>query len=130
MLNLWQRRRVFLHASATRDNIIAVSGVPKKDLREKKVSGELERIMEKKAMFLANPGDKTIQVIDGNDAYTAGVVAPILFEGDSIGSVIFLTDAQAKLAKSKPSWLRPPQAFLARRWNNPDYQNAFVYQRP
>lgn len=97
-----------------KDNIIAVSGVPKKDLREKKVSGELERIMEKKAMFLANPGDKTIQVIDGNDAYTAGVVAPILFEGDSIGSVIFLTDAQSKIGEVETKLAETAAGFLGK----------------
>ena len=65
-------------------------------------------------MFLANPGDKTIQVIDGNDAYTAGVVAPILFEGDSIGSVIFLTDAQSKIGEVETKLAETAAGFLGK----------------
>ncbi len=95
-----------------KDNIIAVSGIPKKELREKKVSGELERVMNGKTVFLANPGDKTIRILDDSDQYDAGVVAPIVFEGDSIGSVVFLAgpnhpvgELESKLAETAAGFL-------------------------
>lgn len=79
-----------------KDNIIAVSGVPKKELHEKKISGEIEKVMEDKTIMLANTSERSMQVVDGNDKYTAGVVAPIIFEGDSIGTVIFMTDGNSR----------------------------------
>lgn len=96
-----------------KDNVIAVSGIPKKELQEKKISGEIERVMENKTMMLANTGEHTLQVVDGNDKYTAGVVAPIIFEGDSIGTVIFMTDdssrsmgeVESKLAETAAGFL-------------------------
>ena len=94
-----------------KDNIIAVSGIPKKELREKKVSGELEKVMQSKTVFLANPGDKSLRVLDENDHYGADVVAPIIFEGDSIGSVVFLAgsekagELESKLAQTAAGFL-------------------------
>ena len=84
-----------LHKTANRptiitdkDSIIASAGIPKKDLTDKKVSLELENIMRDKQPFL-NPESK-IPVSSENDKYNASVICPILSEGDSIGTVVFL----------------------------------------
>ncbi len=97
-----------------RDTIIAVSGVPKKELREKKLSGELERIMEAKSVFRSNPGEKNVRIIDESDHYEAGVIAPILFEGDSIGSVLFLADTPGKLGTLESKLAETAAGFLGR----------------
>ncbi len=97
-----------------RDNIIAVSGIPKKELREKKVSGELERVMKSKTVFLANPGDKTIRILEDNDQYDAGVVAPIVFEGDSIGSVVFLAGSGSPVGEVESKLAETAAGFLGR----------------
>lgn len=97
-----------------KDNVIAVSGIPKKELREKKVSDDLERVMEKKTIFLANPGDKTIQIIDETDRYGAAVVAPIVFEGDSIGSVVFLADSADKVGELESKLAETAAGFLGK----------------
>lgn len=94
-----------------KDNVIAVSGIPKKELREKKVSSELERIMNSKALFTAEAGAKTVQISDENDKYEAGVVAPIVYDGDSIGAVIFVAEpssvgeVETKLAETAAGFL-------------------------
>lgn len=96
-----------------KDNIIAVSGAPKKELHDKKISGDLERVMEGKSLIVANSTDKSLHIVDGSDKYTAGIVAPILFEGDSIGTVVFLTDdsnrsfgeVESKLAETAAGFL-------------------------
>ena len=41
-----------------KDNIIAVSGVPKKEVVEKRVSEELEQLMEKKTVFVMDSSSK------------------------------------------------------------------------
>lgn len=97
-----------------KDNVIAVSGIPKKELREKKVSGELEKVMAAKTVFVANPGDKTIRILDSSDQYGAGVVAPILFDGDSIGSVIFLADTAGKVGELESKLAETAAGFLGK----------------
>ena len=97
-----------------RDNIIAVSGVPKKELHDKRVSGEIEKIMDEKTTFMRKQSDsKKINIIDGADRYFAGVIAPIISEGDSIGSVVVMTEdhsvqmgeVESKLALSAAGFL-------------------------
>lgn len=97
-----------------KDNIIAVSGLPKKELREKKVSEDLERVMKSKVLFLANPGDKTIRILDDNDQYGAGVVAPIVYDGDSIGSVVFLADNPENVGEVESKLAETAAGFLGR----------------
>ncbi len=70
-----------------KDTVIAVSGVPKKELMEKRISPELEQVMEEKQNF--HSSGKGVCVADGVEKYPAGVVAPIISEGDAIGSVVF-----------------------------------------
>ncbi len=82
-----------------KDVIIAVSGISKKELNEKKISSELEKIMDNKTIFVANAGNKKINIIEDNENYKAGVVAPIIFEGDSIGTVMLI----AKSEEENPS---------------------------
>ncbi len=101
-------------AITDKDNIIAVSGVSKKDLVEKKISIELEKVMDEKTTFSLKPGDsKRIPIIDGIDKYIASIVSPIISEGDSIGSVIFVSgengetmgEVEEKLAQAASGFL-------------------------
>ena len=94
-----------------RDNIIAVSGIPKKELMEKPISSELENVLNDKTVLSAS-GGKSISVTDANDKYSAGVVVPIISEGDTIGSVLFimnegepLSEVESKLAESAAGFL-------------------------
>ncbi|MBQ2890977.1 MAG: stage V sporulation protein T [Clostridia bacterium] len=96
-----------------KDTIIAVSGVSKKELSDKKVSPQLEKIMDDKTIFVANPNNKKVSIIEDNDNHKAGVVAPIIHEGDSIGSVVLLakseeenpTDTETKLVEVAAGFL-------------------------
>ena len=97
-----------------KDNIIAVSGVPKKELREKKISGDLEKIMNSKSVYTASSGSKNIQIADENDKYEAGVVAPIVFEGDSIGTVIFIAEPTSKVGEVESKLAETAAGFLGK----------------
>ena len=98
-----------------KDNIIAVYGASKKELNDKRVSGELEKLMEEKTSFIMkSSAGKKVPVADGNEKYSAGVVYPIIAEGDTIGSVVFLRDEstsgvpgeiEEKLAQSAAGFL-------------------------
>lgn len=97
-----------------KDNIIAVSGAPKKELREKKVSVDLERIMQGKSLFLANPGAKSVQVADDIDKYEAGVVAPIVYDGDSIGAVVFIAESSTQVGEVETKLAETAAGFLGK----------------
>ncbi len=97
-----------------KDNVIAVSGVPKRELSEKKISTDIEKVMEEKSTFVCKPNDnKKLNVIEGSEKYTAGVVVPIISEGDTIGSVVFFSnessprmgEVEEKLAQSAAGFL-------------------------
>ena len=78
-----------------KDSVIAVSGAPKKELVEKRISEDIERMMEKKIIFAIESGASLgIPVVDGSEKYFAGVVAPIVSEGDTIGSVMMVSDKE------------------------------------
>lgn len=92
-----------------RDSVIAVSGIPKKELIEKRISSELDNVMNEKIPVTHG---KRISVADGNDKYSAGVVVPIVSEGDTIGSVLFImnegeqpSEVESKLAESAAGFL-------------------------
>lgn len=94
-----------------KDNVIAVSGVPKKELNDKRVSRALEKLMAEKASFIMQNADDKIPVIDNSDKYKAGIVYPIISEGDTIGSVVlineeeFFSEVHDKLAQSAAGFL-------------------------
>ncbi len=72
-----------------RDNVIAVSGVPKKELLERRVSVELEELMTARKSI---PGTKAeaIKPVEGVECFAA-VCAPILSQGDINGAVMFIS---------------------------------------
>lgn len=100
---------------ADNDAFISVSGTPKKEYIEKKISDELEKIMEsRKAVILGADGSKTIPLHTDDDEskYSCQVVAPIIAEGDAIGSVIILSkdgemlsDLEKKLSETAAAFL-------------------------
>ncbi|MDD6207155.1 MAG: stage V sporulation protein T [Clostridiales bacterium] len=81
-----------------RDQIIAASGQNRKDLLEKPISQQLERVIEERSVILAKDKEKEYCAIaQENEEYQWEVIAPIICEGDAIGSVIMVTrDKQAK----------------------------------
>jgi len=99
-----------------KDNIISVSGCPKKEYVDKKVSIELEKAMEnRKAIVLGEGSEKVISLYDDEieNKYNAQVIAPIITEGDAIGAVLIIStdpgvkfgNLELKLAETAASFL-------------------------
>ena len=97
-----------------RDSIIAVSGIPKKELMEKRISRELENIMQEKATFQSADADNKLSIVEGLDKYNAGVVVPIVSEGDTIGSVIFVLNEGEKVSEIESKLAESAAGFLGR----------------
>lgn len=96
-----------------RDNVIAVSGIPKKELMEKKVSHELDNLMNEKLTVKYESG-KVVSIADGNDKYNAGVVVPIISEGDTIGSVVFVVKDGEKVSEVEDKLAETAADFLGK----------------
>ena len=78
-------------AVADRDCIIALSGAPRKDLLDKRLSPDLEQLMQDRKSYLS-AGDRRLPAVEGAEGYAIGVAAPILSQGDLMGSVMLLLD--------------------------------------
>ena len=95
-----------------KDSIIATAGAPKKELIEKPLSTDMEKIMQEKSAFICTNGKK-LKLTDNNEKYTIGVVSPIIAEGDAIGNVVIMndddntqmTDVEVKLAGAASMFL-------------------------
>lgn len=82
-----------------KDFIIAVSGPNKKEYMEKKISDDLESIMEqRKNVFLGANNLEVIELYkdDTLDKYKKQVISPIITGGDTVGNIVFYTDKENK----------------------------------
>ncbi|HHX96022.1 MAG TPA: stage V sporulation protein T [Clostridia bacterium] len=104
---------------ADRDQIIAVSGAPKKEFLNKRIGPAVEKAMEERStIMLDEPGQEPYCAIclheEGEECkYTAEVIAPIIAEGDPIGAVLLISkepdvkfsELELKLAETAASFL-------------------------
>lgn len=98
-----------------RDQVISVSGGPKKDYLQKPISRQMENIITERMTVNAVREDKSFipVVSEEPDGVTAQVISPIICEGDAIGAVVILSreprarfgDAEIKLAATAAGFL-------------------------
>lgn len=101
-----------------RDNVIAVSGGSKKEYLEKRVSPELEKMMEGRETYLATGTTKPIRITSEEynpDEYTTQVIAPIVTQGDPIGAIILISkDENVKMGELEVKLSETAAGFLAK----------------
>ena len=73
-----------------RDVVIASAGVSKKEYTEKKLSGELEDIIESRTLYVQNGDSEKLFAIDDGGSHHISCAMPIISEGDIVGSVASL----------------------------------------
>jgi len=83
-------------AVTDRDTVIAVAGGGKRELIGKRVTTELEQIMENRHIYQYSGEGEAIPVSDSTDKLLTHVEAPILSEGDVLGLVLFVGNAPAQ----------------------------------
>ena len=96
-----------------RDSIIAGGGVPRREVVDKRVSPQIEQIMEERRSVQA---EQALPLCDGSDKYRVLIAVPILSEGDVLGCVAFVSDGDApalsevelKLAQTVAGFLGRP----------------------
>ena len=72
-----------------RDNIIALAGAPRRELLDKQIAPELERLMESRQIYQHKVGEIGVPLCAEEGRFFLDTVAPILSEGDVLGSVVF-----------------------------------------
>ncbi len=84
-------------AVTDRDAIIAVAGGGKRELMGKRISPQLEQIMEDRKIYQHSGDDRRVFVTESGDKYAAAVAAPIISEGDVLGLVLFIEDGEPQV---------------------------------
>lgn len=97
-----------------RDNLIAVAGAPRKELLDRRVSPELESIMESRQIYQAQPGGKPVPVSAESDSQLLSTAAPILSEGDVMGCVVLLKAGTSSGGEVEYKLLQTVAGFLGR----------------
>ena len=75
-----------------RDSCIAAGGMPRREVVDKRISSQIEQIMEDRRGVRP---EQPVPICDGLDKYHALIVVPILSEGDVLGCVAFVSDGDA-----------------------------------
>jgi AbrB family transcriptional regulator (stage V sporulation protein T) len=104
------------------DQVVAVSGGSKKDYLDKKISIEVERIIQSKSIKVMSDGEAMQPITNEADEdkdYKSQVIVPIISQGDPIGSIIFFSrDQNRKLGEMELKTAEIAAHFLAKQMDN------------
>ena len=75
-----------------RDSIIAAGGVPRREVVDKRVSQQVEQMMQERRSVQA---DQSMPLCDGSEKFRVLIAVPIISEGDVLGCVAFVSDGDA-----------------------------------
>ncbi len=100
-------------AVTDRDTVISVAGGGKRELLGKRITPELEQVMESRRIYQYDGESQPIGVTDGAEKLMTNIAAPILSEGDLLGLVLFIGtnpgpaagEAEYKLAQTIAAFL-------------------------
>ena len=81
-----------MSAITDRDSCIAAAGSCRKALTDRAISPDLARLMEERSIYEYRKGEPILPVSDYTDQYAISTAAPILSQGDVLGSVVFLCE--------------------------------------
>ena len=96
-----------------RDHVVAVSGLPKKEILERRISPALEEMIEQRKPYVFERGSgRRFQPVEGVER-CASVQYPIVAAGDVCGSIMFLasedgeepSEAEEKLIQTAAGFL-------------------------
>ncbi|MCQ2486165.1 MAG: AbrB/MazE/SpoVT family DNA-binding domain-containing protein [Clostridia bacterium] len=95
-----------------RDHVISCAGVSKKEFLDKRISEELENIMDERRLF-THDGSQELNPVEGI-SYGASIAAPIISSGDVLGAVVFLMGDGTKIGPVETKLAQVAASFLGR----------------
>ena len=79
------------------EQVVAAGGPGKKEIQEKGITKELEKLLRERTQKEMKAGGKQyIDVIEDQENYEEEIITPIICQGDVIGGVILLSKHQTK----------------------------------
>ena len=98
-----------------KDHIVASAGVPKKEFAERRVTGQLEELMDSRGQFYCPDGrTNNFYPAEGTER-TAIAAVPIISAGDVSGAVVFLSSEKCtEVTDLQKSLINASAQFLAR----------------
>ena len=102
-----------------KDKVVASSGVPKKELADRRVSVQLEDLMQERSQFFSESGSKKpFLPAEGSDI-SALAAMPIISGGDVSGAVVFFSaDRNNTCTDLQKSLITAASQFLSRQIPN------------
>lgn len=97
-----------------RDHVVATSGVTKREFQERRVSPELEELMEQRRQYFSDGNGETLCPVEGMSQPSLAA-SPILSAGDVTGAVAFLSsDHKQSATELQRSLVTAAAQFLGR----------------
>ena len=105
-----------------RDAVIASAGVSKRDFADKKMSEALEKINERRQLYIRRQGEAKLFAVDESTSHFLSCAMPIITEGDLIGCVCTVTQDESKgtalSAELEAKLVQTAATFLSRQMEN------------
>lgn len=96
------------------DHVIAASGISKREVLERRVTNQLEDLMNKRAIHIATRDVPSMSAIEGYER-KAQVVYPIIYGGDVSGAVAMIDDGSNTLpSETQIKLIQVAAAFLGK----------------
>ncbi len=97
-----------------RDAVIASAGLPRKDFLDKRITSELEKLVESRTLYTARGGEPLF-VTEFSETYTVRCMMPIITEGDVIGCVASLgEDSGGEPGETEIKLIQTAASFLGK----------------
>ena len=85
-----------------KDSVIAVSGVPKKELVEKSISPRIEEFLADRMTYgYTEDEEESIQLLDSTDKYVVSLLCPVVIQGEAIGGVVIFGEEAVQLGDTE-----------------------------
>ena len=105
-------------AITDRDSYIAVCGAPKRELLDKRISQELEQIMEGRGIYQRKAGGRALPMTDDSGSRQIGTAAPIISEGDVMGCIVLFTEDDRIMGELEQKLAQTVSGFLGKHMEN------------
>lgn len=98
-----------------RDHVVSVSGVPKKELLERRISSALEELIDqRKSYFFSGEGNSKLFPVEGVER-EALIAYPIISAGDVCGSILLLAEEEGSVpSEAEEKLLQAAAGFLGK----------------
>ena len=101
-------------AVTDRDTVISVSGGGKRELLGRRLSPELEQLLEARQAYHLEESGPVISAADNNDRFVVQAAAPILSEGDLAGAILLISGDPVPAGETACKLTQAFSAFLGR----------------